>query len=108
MNPPPTDFDPLLTAYFHAQRPAAWPPPPPRLATPTVAPRRAGGRARLTLAASVGVLFAGLLLLPGGGGAKPGTPVTATPGVLAGSTADAQQVQRDLTATKRGRPNPGR
>ena len=96
----PADLDPLLTAYFHAQRPAAWPPAPPGARVPTPPTHRPAGRARLTLAVSVGVLFGGLLLASGARQPSPARPDTPTPGVLAGSTADAAKVRADVTKAK--------
>jgi hypothetical protein len=67
---PPEEIDGLLRAFYRAEAPHPWPawkaPAAPQVPPPVPAPsRKPLWRSRLALAASVGLLALGSLLLPG-------------------------------------------
>jgi hypothetical protein len=73
--PPPDELETLLSSYFRAEMPAPWPAPPLMRATPQqpAAARTARGltRSRMALAASVALLIAGTVAMPGRSPSRP-------------------------------------
>jgi hypothetical protein len=98
----PDEMDRLFAAYFQRQLPEPWPKfrPPPTAGVRTSRP--AGGRSRLTLAASVAALLGlGLLVSSGPRTAPHGQPVAKHgTSLLPGATADGRDLQKHMNRTQ--------
>lgn len=93
-NDPPADVDRWLTAYFQAQLPKSFSPPPATGVAEPARPHRLAGQGRLTLAASVAALLGLGVSLSYGPTAVP--PPGAGDGLFDGSTADGKKLFKHL------------